>query len=111
MHQLLSLFTVITNAVNVTSGHVDFNDSTQYITFFPFDNYKTVHISIFDDEINEAEEGFMILLELVDSNLADSVDLLSRNCTLGRIDDNDRKYFLFFCILKSVLLNSYVHWI
>ena len=93
---------------------MDFNESTQYITFSSSNanNDITVYIPIFDDEINEADEGFMILLELVDSNLADSVDLLSRNCTLGRIDDNDRKYLLLFAaILKSVLLNSYVHWI
>ena len=93
---------------------MDFNDSTQYITFTPSNanNDITVYIPIFDDEINEAEEGFLILLELVDSNLADSVDLLSRNCTLGRIDDNDRKCLLLFAgILKSLLLNSYIHWI
>ena len=79
---------------------MDFNDSTQIITFTPSNanNDITVYIPIFDDEINEAEEGFMILLELVDSNLADSVDLLSRNCTLGRIDDNDRKYFFLFFV-------------
>ena len=83
---------------------MDFNDSTQIITFTPSNanNDITVYIPIFDDEINEADEGFMILLELVDSNLADSV-YLSRNCTLGRIDDNDRKCLLLFAgILKSV---------
>ena len=93
---------------------MDFNDSTQYITFTSsnVNDDITVYIPIFDDEINEADEGFMILLELVDSNLADSVDLLSRNCTLGIIHDNDRKCLLLFAgILKSVLLNSYIHWI
>ena len=63
---------------------------------FPAGNAQTVvldpGIRIVDDTINEAEQDFALLLELVDAVNPDRVDLSSaRFVTVGRIFDNDRK--------------------
>ena len=49
-------------------------------------------IPIADDEINEHEEGFMVMLEIASAVDAHLVDLSSRNAALCRIRDNDRKF-------------------
>ena len=63
---------------------------------FQAGNAKTIildpGIRIVDDTINEAEQDFALLLELVDAVNPDRVDLRSeRFITLARIFDNDRK--------------------
>ena len=50
----------------------------------------TAYIPIVDDEINEAEEEFVVLLEVV-SNTSNSVELTT-NVTVCRIPANDRKF-------------------
>ena len=63
---------------------------------FPAGNAQTIvldpGIRIVDDTINEAEQDFALLLELVDAVNPARVDLRSeRFITLARIFDNDRK--------------------
>ena len=73
----------------------DFNITPIEITFEP-DEINTildipVPITIFDDEINEAEEEiFVAVLQLVDAINPSQVDF--SDATLCRITDNDRKY-------------------
>ncbi len=52
-----------------------------------------VPIAITDDGINEAEEVFVVILELVAAQNPDKVDLNVRNVSLCTIGDNDRKYW------------------
>ena len=86
----------IMTTVNYTTGRVDFNDSVHIVTVPAGQRVEdiTVNIPIFDDEIDEADEGFVVLLEVVDLAVAPFVDLSTRNTALGRIDDNDCKYFV-----------------
>ena len=87
-------------AVNYTTGRVDFNDSVRIVTVPAGQRVEdiTVDIPIIDDDIDEADEGFIILLEVVDPAVAPSVDLSTRNTTLGRIDDNDSKLLLYIFV-------------
>ena len=79
--------------MNYTTGRVDFNDSVRIVTVPTGQRVEdiTVDIPIVDDDIDEADEGFILLLEVVDPAVAPFVDLSTRNVTLGRIDDNDCK--------------------
>ena len=79
--------------MNYTTGRVDFNDSVHIVTVPAGQIVEdiTVDIQIFDDDIDEADEGFVLLLEVVDPAVAPFVDLSSRNATMGRIEDNDGK--------------------
>ena len=79
--------------VNCTTGRVDFNDSVHIVTVPAGRKVDdiTVDIQIFDDDTDEAFEGFVILLEIVDPAVAPFVDLTTRNASLGRIDDDDCK--------------------
>ena len=72
---------------------VDFNDTTQLATFTPNGPSELlVEIPVFDDEVDEADEGFVMMLELEESLLSGSVDLSLRNLTFVKIVDNDRKF-------------------
>ena len=72
---------------------MDFNDSVHIVTVPAGQRVEeiTVDIPIFDDDIDEADEGFILLLEVVDPTVAPFVDLSTRNASLGRIDDDDCK--------------------
>ena len=59
-------------------------------------------IPISDDEINELEEGFMVILEVASAVDPALVDLTGRNTALCRIRDNDRKLKAKWYILISV---------
>ena len=89
------------NAVNYATGRVDFNDSVHIVTVPAGQRVEdiTVDIQIFDDDIDEASEGFVLLLEVVDPAVAPFVDLSTRNTSLGRIDDNDCKSDKTFAVL------------
>ena len=79
--------------MNDTTGRVDFNDSVHIVTVPAGRKVEdiSVDIPIFDDDIDEADEGFILLLEIVDHAVAPFVDLSTRNASLGRIDDDDCK--------------------
>ena len=49
-------------------------------------------INVTDDIINEADEVFVVHLELVDAVDPNRVDLGVRNASLCRIGDDDRKF-------------------
>ena len=87
-------------AVNYTTGRVDFNDSVHIVTVPAGQRVDdiTVDIPIIDDDIDEADEGFVILLEAVDPAVAPFVDLSTHNTTLGRIYDNDSKLLLYILV-------------
>ena len=51
-------------------------------------------ISIINDEINEADEFFVVVLEIVDAVNPAIVDLSVQNASLCQIMDNDRKWKL-----------------
>ena len=80
--------------MNYTTGRVDFNDSVHIVTVPSGRKVEDINvfIPIFDDDIDEADEGFVVLLEVVDPAVAPFVDLSSHNASLGRIDDNECKY-------------------
>ena len=89
--------------MNYITGRVDFNDSVHIVTVPAGQRVYdiTVNILIFDDEIDEADEGFVLLLEVVDPAVAPFVDLSTRNASLGRIDDNDGKHSTHIVFLGS----------
>ena len=90
---ILILKLILFNAVNYTTGRVDFDDSVHIVTVPAGRKVDdiTVNIPIVDDDIDEADEGFILLLEIVDPAVAPFVDLSTRNASLGRIDDDDCK--------------------
>ena len=86
-------FCLLLSAVNYTTGRIDFDNTPRTITL-PTGVLRSdtrVFIPIVDDAINEAVEGFAVVMELVDLSLAEFVDLKTRNVTLGKILDNDSK--------------------
>ena len=91
--------------MNHTIGRVDFNDSVRIVTVPAGQRVEdiTVDIPIIDDEIDEASEGFVILLEVVDPAVAPFVDLFTRNASLGRIDDNDSKCICYQTVMLCSL--------
>ncbi len=58
--------------------------------------YVQVSIPIIDDDINEGDEIFAVILELIDAVDPNRVDLNFRNASLCRIGDNDRKFKSFY---------------
>ena len=52
-------------------GRKDFNNTVQKITFHPNAAETNVAIDIFDDAINEADEGFLIVVRRVDQAALD----------------------------------------
>ena len=62
-----------------------------------------VFINLTDDMINEADEVFVVRLELVDALDPNRVDLDARDASLCRIGDNDRmlETVTWYNILKS----------
>ena len=110
MHSL-GLSSFYLTAVNYTTGRVDFNDSVHIVTVPAGRKVEdfTLDIPIFDDDIDEADEGFVLLLEVVDPAVAPFVDLSTRNTALGRIDDNDCKFLCYlhtFSYSQTVLNNN-----
>ena len=89
--------------MNYTTERVDFNDSVHIVTVPAGQRVEdiTVDIPIIDDDIDEADEGFVILLEVVDPAVAPFVDLSTRNATMGRIDDNDGKLLLYILVTNE----------
>lgn len=82
---------------------MDFNNTSQTVTFEPSLSQvqESVTINLVDDSINEAEEGFVIVIQVVEIGSVDQQGLiLDRNgVALVRITDNDRK-------LNTILLHA-----
>ena len=79
------------------NGRRDFvRNGTIEITFPPSNNIqeKEVLISLVDDQINEAEEGFLVLVDADNIFIPEEVvDLIRDGVTVVKIVDNDRKQF------------------
>lgn len=88
---------------SVEDGKMDFNNISQTVTFEPSLSQvqESVTINLIDDSINEAEEGFVIVIQVVEIGSVDQQGLiLDRNgVALVRITDNDRK-------LNTILLHA-----
>jgi len=68
---------------------MDFNDTPFVVTMAAGTTVVTADIPIVDDEINEAEEVFVVVLEVV-SNTTNPVEFTT-NTTVCRIPASDRK--------------------
>ena len=69
---------------------MDFNDTQPFeVTLAAGHEVVTADIPIVDDEINEAEEVFVVVLEVV-SNTTNRMEFTT-NTTVCRIPANDRK--------------------
>ena len=68
---------------------MDFNGTPFEVTMAARTTVVTANIPIVDDEINEAEEVFVVVLEVV-SNTTNPVEFTT-NTTVCRIPANDRK--------------------
>ena len=77
---------------NLISGHKDFNTSSHLITFSANSKEQVipVDIELYDDDINEAPEGFFVLMEVVDETNS-SVMISGENPIFCTIEDNDCK--------------------
>ena len=71
-----------------TTG-VDFIASNLTGVFVGDDRSLAMSVPVVDDDINEEDEFFAILLELVSAVNPDRVDLSERNISLARIYDDD----------------------
>ena len=85
---------LITSANSYMSMHItvaDFDNGVQTVTFEPSTSsvQEMVTITLTDDGINEAQEGFLLLIEVVEFGVADAI--LELDVALVRIIDNDRK--------------------
>ena len=70
---------------------MDFNDTQPFeVTMAAGTTVVTAGIPIVDDEINEAGEEFVVVLEVV-SNITNPVEFTAQT-TVCRIPQNDRKY-------------------
>ena len=85
-----------TNAPNRASDS-DFN-SVAFVVIFPADESAgsvltevLASVSLVDDDINEADQSFIVRLDVVEAMNFDLVDTNSRNTTICQIRDNDGK--------------------
>ena len=70
---------------------MDFNDTQPFeVTMAAGTTMVTADIPIVNDEINEAEEEFVVILEVV-SNTTNQVELTTQT-TVFRIPQSDRKH-------------------
>lgn len=85
------------------ANRTDFGSSITAVTFEASlsQSEATVTISLVDDAVNEAEEGFIIVIQVVEIGDIDEQSLiLERNgVALVRIVDNDRKCYRFKFLL------------
>ena len=86
---------LITSANSYMPMHItvaDFDNGAQTVTFEPSTSsvQEMVTITLTDDGINEDQEGFLLLIEVVEFGVADAI--LELDVALVRIIDNDRKW-------------------
>ena len=72
-----------------TTGVIDFNASTLTGKLVGDQRSLVMSVIIVDDDIDEVDEVFAVLLELVSAENPDRVDLSERNISLARINDDD----------------------
>ena len=77
--------------------YADYNSSNITATFAISNNQRddvATPIPITNDDIDEVDEVFVVVLELVDAVNPDRVDILVRSASLCRIVDEDSKKLL-----------------
>ena len=72
-----------------TTGVIDFNASNLTGVFDGNQPSLTLSVPVVNDDIDEVDELFVLLLELVSAENPDRVDLDERNISLARINDDD----------------------
>ena len=72
----------------------DFDSTVQQVTFAPSqaNSEQILSVNLVDDTINEAQEGFYIMIQVVQSGPTDQITFIRNGVALIRITDNDRKY-------------------
>ena len=99
------------------SGRRDFDNTTRTIVFKAGSRNGasiSVNIPVIDDDIQETQEGFIILLDVNESHTSRSQVALNldQRTALGRIFDNDRKHSVI--IITQISLSSpcsFLFWI
>ncbi len=85
-------------------GRVDFNNAAVTVQFQADTDNDLMPISVefIDDLINEAQEGYIAMLEVVSISAADEarLDVSNRNITLIRINNDDGMLFFLFRYLS-----------
>ena len=100
-------------SLDIENGRLDFVTETKRVEFSPESGTISIDVpfNVVVDDINEADEGFFIILSLdVDASDPASVQALSitRNTTLGIIRNDDSKYILmYYSKLNVSNLNRY----
>ena len=71
----------------------DFDNAVQQVIFEPnpANSEQSVSINLVDEFINEAQEGFYVMIEVMQSGPTDAINLVRNGIALVRINDNDRK--------------------
>ena len=83
---------------NILLGDLDFSDEAVFVTFEADEGYtrpqydSIAHINITDDDINEADQVFILHLELEYMHVNGDVSLDQRQSSLCRIIDDDRMF-------------------
>ena len=72
-----------------TTGVIDFNASNLTGVFVGYQPSLTLSVPVVNDDIEEVDELFVLVLELVSAVNPDRVDLSERNISLARINDDD----------------------
>ena len=98
----------------VDAGKIDFDNTSRTIVFRaggPVSQCQTVKFPVFDDTVDEATEGFIIVLDADEPLTMSNQVAFTRNLrtTLGRINDNDRRQFVLIIIQNATytLLSLY----
>ncbi len=76
------------------SADDDFQMAPIEVTFDPTTDFSadmTTVVPIVDDDRNEAEKDFVVILEVLTASNPDQVDLSMTNTSIVHIRDNDRK--------------------
>ena len=85
-----------------TTGGIDFNASNITGVFVGNTRNLVLSVMVVDDDIDEDDEFFAVLLEVVDAVNPDRVDLSERNISVFRIADDDGEcdcVYMCFCRL------------
>ena len=71
----------------------DFDNAVQQVVFQPSPSIseQSVSLNLVDDVINEAQEGFYVMIEVMESGPTDQINFVRNGIALVRINDNDRK--------------------
>ena len=83
------------------TGEIDFNASNLTGVFVGNQRSLAMSVMVNDDDIEEENEVFAVLLELVSAVNPDRVDLSERNISLLRIvdDDGECEYVHMFLLI------------